>query len=66
MVRKKSKGTIKERKKRVLASLEDQGRKVYRQLLKGEFPHFKIPSRSVSNIEYDEKTRQYILGEGEV
>ena len=31
-------------------------------LNKGDFPKFSIPSRSVSNIVYDKKLRQYILG----
>ncbi|HEY4657120.1 MAG TPA: DNA topoisomerase IV subunit A [Candidatus Bathyarchaeia archaeon] len=66
MARKKSKGRIKERKEKVLASLEELGQQTYRQLLKEEFPAFKMPSRSVSNIEYDEKTRQYILGKSMV
>src|SRR3990172_832341 len=66
MARKKSKGRIKEKKEKVLASLEELGQQTYRQLLKEEFPAFKMPSRSVSNIEYDEKTRQYILGKSMV
>jgi len=57
-----SKGVMKERKKEVLSSLEHLGREVYEQLAKKEFPTVKMPSRSIANILYDKKTRQYILG----
>ena len=36
--------------------------KIYDDLDNGQFPKFSIPSRSVSNIVYDKKLRQYILG----
>ncbi|MGI0075153.1 MAG: DNA topoisomerase IV subunit A, partial [Nitrosotalea sp.] len=42
--------------------LEQQGLSIYENLDKGKFPQFVIPSRSVSNIVYDKKIRQYILG----
>jgi DNA topoisomerase VI, subunit A len=42
--------------------LEQQGINIYDHLDKGKFPQFVIPSRSVSNIVYDKKIRQYILG----
>jgi len=57
-----SKGVMKERKKEVLSSLEHLGGEVYEQLVKKEFPTVKMPSRSIANILYDKKTRQYILG----
>src|SRR5207244_13438839 len=57
-----SKGVMKERKKEVLSSLEHLGGEVYEQLAKNEFPTVKMPSRSIANILYDKKTRQYILG----
>src|SRR5438094_1190906 len=57
-----SKGVMKERKKEVLSSLEHLGGEVYEQLAKKEFPTVKMPSRSIANILYDKKTRQYILG----
>src|SRR5947209_20029341 len=57
-----SKGVMKERKKEVLSSLEHLGGEVYEQLAKKEFPTIKMPSRSIANILYDKKTRQYILG----
>lgn len=57
-----SRGVMKERKKEVLFSLEHLGGEVYEQLAKKEFPSVKMPSRSIANILYDKKTRQYILG----
>src|SRR5207247_2816434 len=61
-----SKGVIKERKQHVLSSLEHLGGQVYDQLAKKEFPTVKMPSRSIANIIYDDKTRQYILGKRSV
>jgi len=58
----KSKGIIKERKEKVLSAMRDLGGQVYGQLNKKEFPTFRMPSRSIANILYDSKTRQYILG----
>src|SRR5437867_4071280 len=58
----KSKGVIKERKEKVLSAMRDLGGQVYSQLDKKEFPTFRMPSRSIANILYDSKTRQYILG----
>jgi len=70
MVQKKkrtqNKSSIKQRKEKVLGTLEELGGQVYKQILKEEFPSFKMPSRSISNILYDEKTRQYILGKNSV
>ena len=57
---------MKERKDKVLSSLRDLGSDVYGQLLKAEFPSVKMPSRSIANILYDDKTRQYILGKRSV
>src|SRR5215831_5505643 len=62
----KRKGTMKERKEKVLSSLKDLGADVYEQLVKNEFPSVKMPSRSIANILYDDKTRQYILGKRSV
>src|SRR5215472_10408717 len=64
--RTQSKSAIKQRKEHVLDALEGLGGQVYKQMLKDEFPSFQMPSRSISNIEYDKKTRQYILGESKV
>src|SRR5713101_6963708 len=60
--KRKSKGVIKERKEKVLSAMRDLGGQVYTQLNKKEFPTFRMPSRSIANILYDSKTRQYILG----
>lgn len=46
----------------LLELLKMEGAKVYNDLDKGQFPEFHVPSRSVSNIVYDKKLRQYILG----
>lgn len=59
--KKQSKKVI-EKHKGLLESLEKLGSKIYGDLDRGEFPKFSIPSRSVSNIVYDKKLRQYILG----
>src|SRR5216683_5829498 len=64
--RTQSKSLIKQRKEKVLGALEVLGGQVYKQILKDEFPSFRMPSRSISNILYDKKTRQYILGENTV
>ncbi|HUU47349.1 MAG TPA: DNA topoisomerase IV subunit A, partial [Nitrosopumilaceae archaeon] len=51
-----------EKQKNILEMLKSHGATVYDDLEKGQFPKFSIPSRSVSNIVYDKKLRQYILG----
>jgi DNA topoisomerase-6 subunit A len=51
-----------EKQKSIIDALKVHGAKVYEDLEKGQFPKFSIPSRSVSNIVYDKKIRQYILG----
>src|SRR3989454_11299090 len=62
----KRKSLMKERKEKVLSSLREMGSDVYGQLLKNDFPSIKMPSRSIANILYDNKTRQYILGKRNV
>ena len=52
----------KDRQGELLSLLKEQGMRVYGDLEKGRFPKFTIPSRSVSNIVYDERVRQYVLG----
>ena len=52
----------KEKQKNILEMLKSHGAKIYDDLDNGQFPKFSIPSRSVSNIVYDKKLRQYILG----
>ena len=51
-----------EKQKKVLAALKEHGAQIYDDLDNGKFPKFSIPSRSISNIVYDKKIRQYILG----
>lgn len=51
-----------EKQKTLLELLKTHGAKIYDDLDNGRFPKFSIPSRSVSNIVYDKKLRQYILG----
>ncbi len=51
-----------DKQKNILEMLKSHGAKVYDDLNTGQFPKFSIPSRSVSNIVYDKKLRQYILG----
>jgi len=63
MEQRKRRSSIIERKKEVLASLENLGDKIYAQLDKGNFPSIEMPSRSTDNIRYDEFLRQFILGD---
>ena len=58
--------SVGERKKEVLAGLETLGGAIYDQLDKGVFPSIDMPSRSTDNIMYDEKFRQFILGDRRV
>jgi len=66
MERKKHRISVSERKKEVLAGLETLGGAIYDQLDKGVFPSIDMPSRSTDNIMYDEKLRQFILGDRRV
>ncbi|MEM2842522.1 MAG: DNA topoisomerase IV subunit A [Candidatus Bathyarchaeia archaeon] len=59
---KKSFGVVKKRKEKVLENLKNLGLKVYEQIDLGSFPSIEMPSRSTSNILYEQKIRQYILG----
>ncbi len=54
--------TVEAKKQDLLSILKSQGLTVYNDLNNGKFPQFAVPSRSVSNIVYDKKLRQYILG----
>ncbi len=45
-----------------LRALEGFGKDLYKYFARGMFPVVKVPSRSVSNILYDEGVRGYILG----
>ena len=50
------------KQKEMLEMLKRHGSRVYDDLNRGRFPAFEVPSRSVSNIVYDDALRQYILG----
>ena len=54
--------STKEKQKALLELLKLHGATIYEDINEGRFPKFSIPSRSVNNIVYDEKLRQYILG----
>ncbi len=56
----------KERKATTIKSLQSLGESLYNQMMNGEFPWVRIPSRSTANIHYDEKHRQYVLGDKSV
>jgi len=64
--RKRYKSSIVERKKEVLANLENLGAGIYEQLDGGYFPSITMPSRSTENIYYDPQLRQFILGDRKV
>lgn len=46
----------------MLELLKKKGESIYADLNSGNYPKVSIPSRSVSNIIYDKKLRQYVLG----
>ncbi|HJN19818.1 MAG TPA: DNA topoisomerase IV subunit A [Candidatus Nitrosopelagicus sp.] len=62
MKKKPEKKTARDKQKTLVELLKKHGAQTYDDLNKGDFPKFSIPSRSVSNIVYDKKLRQYILG----
>ena len=66
MERRKHKSIMVERKKEVIASLENLGLEIYEQIDDGYFPSIEMPSRSTENIRYDPQVRQYILGDRKV
>lgn len=66
MTPRKHKSVMTERKKEVLASLEQLGTEIYEQLDKGFFPSIQMPSRSTENIYYDPEVRQFVLGDRKV
>ncbi len=65
-MKKQTKYSAIERKKEVLANLKDFGGTLYEQMESGTFPWIKMPSRSIENIYYDNKLRQYVLGDKSV
>jgi DNA topoisomerase-6 subunit A len=63
---KETKKVAEQRKEEVLNQLRELGRGAYEAIDAGRFPEITLPSRSVRNIVYDEKLRQFILGESRV
>ena len=60
--KKSSTKSSEEKRKSLVQLLKKTGDEVYTDIENGQFPKFSVPSRSVSNIVYDKKLRQYILG----
>jgi DNA topoisomerase VI subunit A len=61
MPSKVSKTTALARKEELLKQLKELGQTTYDDLDQSKFPEFLFPSRSVSNIVYDPKLKQYVL-----
>ena len=66
MTKQKSKTTAEIRKDRVEKVLNDLGHRVYNDLDNSRFPSVTFASRSVSNIVYDKRLQQFILGSSSV
>lgn len=65
-MKKKTETPVIGKRKEVLASLTDFGKKLYEQMSQGVFPWIKMPSRSTENIFYNPEIRQYVLGDKSV
>jgi DNA topoisomerase-6 subunit A len=61
----KGEKTVREKGRKVKAGekLQGFGKEVIGDILKARPPRLKIPSRSTSNIRYDEKNRYFVLGD---
>ncbi|MDG7006558.1 MAG: DNA topoisomerase IV subunit A, partial [Nitrososphaerota archaeon] len=66
MSKQKSKTTAEARKDKVEKLLNELGHRVYDDLESSKFPSLSFASRSVSNIVYDKKLQQFVLGSGTV
>ena len=62
MKKKQTKASPKDKSKDLVEILKKHGAQVYEDLENGQFPKISIPNRSISNIIYDKKLRQYVLG----
>jgi DNA topoisomerase-6 subunit A len=62
MSEKASKSSINLKKNLVSGSFKKLGASVYNQMADGKFPSIIMPNRSVTNIKYDAKLRQFVLG----
>jgi len=58
--------SARERRASTMKALGGLGEHLYNQMINGEFPWVRIPSRSTANIHYDEEHRQYVLGDKSV
>ena len=46
-----------------LNTLEDFGKRLYAELIKNKYPEVDIPIRSITNSIYDQKLRQFVIGD---
>ena len=60
------KSTAEARKSIAQKLLKEMGEKVYSDVDQGTFPSFSFSSRSVRNIVYDKKLKQFVLGDATV
>jgi DNA topoisomerase-6 subunit A len=58
----KKTGLVREKKTKVLSALTGLGDRLYNQISHRQFPWIEMPNRSIYNIQYDQKLRQYVLG----
>jgi len=63
---KKLRVSVNVKKNLVSESFKSFGLRLYDQMNNGEFPFIVLPSRSVTNIRYDSKLRQFVLGNKKV
>ena len=61
-----SKNTISGKTQQVRELLKELGKEIYGDLDRAVYPEVAFPSRSVRNIVYDNKEKQYVLGDGRV
>ena len=59
----KTQSRVEQKKQLVLSSLKSLGEELYSQLSQRQWPWVRMPTRSIKNIHYDQKTRQYVLGD---
>ena len=64
-IRKEPKTFIEEQKTsdEISTEMRTLGQRMYRTLSKGEFPEIVLPSRSTSNIRFDQELGQYVLAD---
>ncbi|MCX8169376.1 MAG: DNA topoisomerase IV subunit A [Candidatus Methanomethylicia archaeon] len=51
------------KREEVLAKLREFGLELYEQLSRGEFPRVKLKIRALNNIVYDDRLKQFVLGD---